>query len=92
MSREGPRRAVFHDGAGHKTHAPRLAFWLGALTALITLMALVEITKLKIKRGTEIEHSIADEERSADRIQKEGVAAADSVVGITGFGAVPGRV
>ena len=55
-------------------------------------MALVEITKLKIKRGTEIEHSIADEERSADRIQKEGVAAADSVVGITGFGAVPGRV
>ena len=51
MPREGPRRAVFHDGAGHKTHAPRLAFWLGALTALITLMALVEITKLKIKRG-----------------------------------------
>ena len=51
MPREGPRRALFHDGAGHKTYAPRLAFWLGTLTALIALMVLVEITKLKIRRG-----------------------------------------
>jgi len=46
----------------------------------------------KNKKGTAIENSIADEERSEARIQKESVAAADSVVGITGFGAVPGRV
>ena len=89
MPREGPRRAVFHDGAGHKTHAPRLAFWLGALIALI---ALAEITKLKIKRGTVFENSIANEGRSAARIRKERVAAADSVLGITCFGGVPGRV